>query len=338
MDRRYGFKTTSLTLLGLALTSVASHTVAATGTHSWKPRQHVEIIAPSGAGGAIDRTARLIQELAKRHKLLDVTTSIVNKPGGGHSIGYSYLNQFAGNGHYLLVTSVNLVTNYLVGTSPIPHTEITPIALLFNEYVTFAVSAESPVKTTQDLIATFRERPEDLSIGVGSAISGANATATGLVARLAGTSPKQLKIVAFKSAKEATTALIGGHITLVATSPSTLVTAFKAGRIRPLAVSAPKRLGGVFASVPTWRELGSDIVVGNWRILIGPNGLPDETLAFWDEVMSKVAATPEWLKNLERNSAVPEYLNSRDTRRFLDEQADLFRNTFMELGIIKGKK
>lgn len=308
---------------------------ASSGAQGWKPTENVEIIAPAGPGGAIDRTARLIQKLIHEHRLLDVTTSVVNKPGGGHSIGYAYLNQHAGNGHYLMVTSTNLVTNYIGGTSRIHHGDVSPVALLFNEYVVFCVSTESPVKNAQGLVEAFKTRPETLSTGVGSSISGANSVAVGLVAKVAGGDPRKLRIVAFKSAADSATALMGGHLGLVAVSPGIVLSGVKSGKFRPLAVAAPRRLGGEFAGVPTWKEVGIGVVVGNWRILIAPKGLRNEQLEYWDQVMAKVVATAGWLEQLEQNSAQPEYMNSAATKRFLEEQEILFRNTFAELGMMK---
>ena len=319
----------------LAFALVTALPGVVSGAQGWEPTQNIEIIAASGPGGAIDLTARLIQNLLKQQKPLSVTTSVLNKPGGGHSIGYAYLNQTPGDGHHVLVTSANLITNYIAGTSKIRYGDISPIALLYNEYTVFCVSVDSPVKSAKDLIALLNASPEMLSVGVGSAIAGANAVSVGLVTKLLGGDPKKLKIVAFKSSTEATTALIGGHISLVVTSPGIVGPAIKNGRVRPLVLAAPKRLGGDFARVPTWRELGSNVVVGNWRILIGPGGLKEEQLDFWDKIMGTVTATATWLEELERRAAVPEYLNSRDTKRFLEEQDALFRDVFMELGIAK---
>lgn len=319
----------------LAFTLVMSLPGMVSGAHGWEPTQNIEIIAASGPGGDIDTMARLIQNVITQQKLLSVTSSVVNKLGGGHSVGYAYLNQFPGDGHHVLVTSTNLITNYIAGISRIRYSDISPIALLYNEYPVFCVSVDSPLKSAKDLIAQLNANPEMLSIGVGSAIAGANAASVLLATKLLGGDPKKLKLVAFKSSTEATTALIGGHISLVVTSLGIVGPAIESGRLRPLVMAAPKRMGGNFAQVPTWTELGSNVVIGNWRILIGPGALKEEQLDFWDKVMGAVTATATWREDLERRTAVPEYLNSRDSKRFLEEQDALFHSVFTELGMAK---
>lgn len=298
----------------------------------WAPTQTIEIVVPAGAGGAIDRTARLIQALLKPAGINN-TSSVVNKSGGGHSVGYAYLNQHAKDPHYLLVTSTNLVTNHVAGTSPIGYTDVTPISLLFNEYVVFCVASQSSIGSPMDLIATLKARPESISVGVGSAIMGANSVAVSLVGKAAGIDSRKLRKVTFKSSSEAAVQLMGGHIGLIASTPGVLAAGITNGQLRPLAVSAPSRLNGKLANVPTWREVGVDAIVGNWRIVIAPTGLSADAADFWSQAMARISATPAWRESLEKSGAGSDYMNRQATGAFLDEQDMLYRAIFAELGI-----
>jgi putative tricarboxylic transport membrane protein len=301
----------------------------------WSPTGTVEIVSPAGAGGAIDSTARLIERVVREQKLVKADTVVVNKPGGGHSVGYAYINQRPGDGQEILVTSANLVSNAIVGTSAIGFRDVTPLALLFNEYPVFSVAAGSPLKSARDLVAALKSHPESLSIGVGSSRTGANAVAIGLATALAGGNAKALKIVTFKSSTEATTQMLGGHLALVVNSPSIIMGGLKSGRIRALATVSPERLSGALAGVPTMKELGYDVVVGNWRALIGPRGLQPGALAYWNAVMQQVVAAPLWKAQLARIDAVPEYRNAADTQRFFEAQDALFRHAFEQLGFLE---
>src|SRR6185295_17988929 len=60
---------------------------------AWKPARNVEIVVGVGPGGGIDRTARIVQKILQEQRLLDVTATVVNKPGGGSTIAQAYLNQ-----------------------------------------------------------------------------------------------------------------------------------------------------------------------------------------------------------------------------------------------------
>lgn len=316
-------------LAGTLVTVVSA--LAQSASTSWNPTQNVELVSPAGPAGAIDNTARLIQELLRQAKLVETSISVVNKPGGGHSIGYAYLNQHTGDGHYLLVTSIQLITNRIVGTSKIHHSDLTPIALLFTEYVAFTVNSDSPIKTPKELAQQLRDRPEILSISVGSAAVGANYVAVANLTKVLGGEPKKLKILTFKSSAEAATALMGGHIDLAASSISAGLAGISSGKNRVVAVAAPRRLTGRWADIPTWKEYGVDVSVGNWRILIGPGKMSPQQIQFWDKAMEKLVTTPRWTQSLEEAAAVNDYLSSRETKRFLEEQEALYKSALANL-------
>ncbi len=306
-----------------------------TGAQGWKPTQNIEIVVPAGAGGAIDKTGRLYQKLLQQAGVANVTSSVVNKTGGGHSVGYAYLNQHAEDPHYLLVTSTNLVTNHIAGTSTIGYSDITPISLLFNEYVVFCVSVDSQVQNAKDLLSALKTRPDTMSVGVGSAITGANSVAVGLIGKAAGTPLQKLRMVTFKSSTEGIVHLMGGHISLVATTPGIVLPHVVGGKLRCLAIAAPVRLTGPFSNTPTWKEMGVDTVVGNWRMLIAAKGVSAEAADYWDRVTAAITASATWRSDLERINAQSEYLNRKQTADFLNQQNTLFRDTFAELGLRK---
>src|SRR5690349_21110459 len=136
----------------VALLSLAAGAAEA----QWKPDKRVEIIVPSGTGGGNDRIGRLIQALMQQDRLVDVVTSVTNKPGAGMAAGMAYLNQHQGDGHYLLITSVGFLTNHITGRSPFSHQDVVPVALLFEEYLGFAVHPDSRLKTGRDLVAALK--------------------------------------------------------------------------------------------------------------------------------------------------------------------------------------
>jgi putative tricarboxylic transport membrane protein len=83
----------------------------------------------------------------------------VNKPGGGGAVSVSYLNQHAGDAHYIAINSPNLIANDINGRSPAHYTELTALANLFSEYTVIAVRADSPVRSGHDFIDRLRKDP-----------------------------------------------------------------------------------------------------------------------------------------------------------------------------------
>lgn len=81
----------------------------------WRPSRNVEIIVQVTAEGSSDRTARMIQRMLHDRQLVETTTAVVNRPGGGGAVAFNYLTQHASDGHYWLIGSVALLTSYASG-------------------------------------------------------------------------------------------------------------------------------------------------------------------------------------------------------------------------------
>ncbi len=301
----------------------------------WKPDGPVEIIVPSGPGGGTDHTARVIQQVLQQRQLLSVPVNVVNKTGGGGTVALSYLAQFKGDARYLHLASAVLLTSHIVGRSPVNYTDLTPIALLQSEYVVLAVRSDSPLKSANDLVARLKQDPASLSISVGTSLGGANHSAIAAVARSAGVDPRKLKAVVFKASSEAAVAALGGHVDVVSASASQVLTHVRSGALRLIGVSAPARLKGDLARVPTLKEQGINVEVNNFRMIVGPKDLAAAQVAYWDQVFAKLVQAEEWKKDLERDVVEDTYMNSRDIRKYLDTEYAELKNLLAEMGLAK---
>jgi len=301
----------------------------------WKPEKFVELVVPSASGGGTDKTARLIQKIWQDKRALETPITVVNKSGGQGQVALTYLRSHAGDPHFLEIVSAVLLTNHIGGASPYSHTDFTPIALLNSEYVVFAVKSDSPMKTLKDLMSRMHKDASAVSIAVGTSLGGANHVAAAHVARAAGAAGKKLKTVVFKSSADSAIAGLGGHVDLVISSASILLPHLNSGAMRFLAVSAPKRLGGALAPVPTLREQGVDAVVDNFRLVMAPPDIAPAQIAWWDRAMMRLSATDEWKKDLELNGWENAYMDSRDTRKYLDAQYADLKTVLAEIGFAR---
>lgn len=308
---------------------------AASYAQAWKPEKNVEIIVPTGAGGGQDRTARAIHRILQETRMVEPSVTVVNKPGGGGAIAYGYLNEHTGNGHYVATSAPTLLTSYITGQSPYGPGDFTPLALLFNEYIGFIVRADSLIKSAMDLAERVRKDPAALTFALASAAANPNHIAIAQAMRAAGVEVKKLKIVVFNAAPVAMSALLGGHVDLVAVTAAQVVPLMKAGKVRIIAVSSPRRMAGALSSIPTWREQGIESVLTNWRIVVGPRGLSERQVAYWDAIFARLAATQEWKNELERNGFENSYTDSRDTRKYWDAQYEELRTVLNDLGLAK---
>lgn len=316
----------------ISLCMVASFNQAA---WAWMPAKNVEIVVGAGAGGGNDRMARTIQRVMQERKLIPVGTVVINRPGAGGGVAQNYLNQRTGDPHYLMVINPALITNYLTGLSQLNHTDITPIAQLFTDYVMLVVKSDSPMKTGRDVIERLKKDPGAYSIAVAPAAGAGTHIGTALVMKAGGIDPKALRVVPYATASEAFSALLGGHIDIMPSTARNVQSHLKAGKVRVIGVAAPRRLGGDFAAVPTFREQGADAIFGNWRGIVAPKNLQPDMVAYWEDVFRRLNETGEWKAEVEKNLAESIYRSSTDSKRFLEQEYEVLQKTLTELGFGK---
>ena len=277
----------------------------------------------------------MIQKIMQERRLVEQPLNVVNKPGGGGTIAQAYLNMHPGDAHYFEIASTSLLTNHIIGRSAATHRDFSPLVMLYDEFLGFAVAADSPIKDGKQLLEVLKNRMDSLPIGIATSAGNTNHIGAGIIAKHAGGDVRKLKIVVFSSGGESMTALLGGHVGLVVTPSANLISHLQSGRMRVLAVSAPKRLIGALGTVPTWREQGVDAVVANWRPIIGPKGLSSNQVAYWESVFAKLAKTDEWAREIERTGAISNYMGSRDLTAYFDKQYVEFRGILTDLGLAK---
>jgi len=302
---------------------------------AWKPDKPIEIIIPGGAGGGPDRTARVMQKIWRDSGTVNVPINVVNKAGGGGNLAYTYLNQVAGDGHYLATMTPTLLTNHILGISPFNYTDFTTLSVLTSEYIAFAVNAESSIRSGNDLIERVRKNPDSVSFAIATSRGNGNHIALALVMKAAGIDATKLKIVLFKASIDATTAMMGGHVDAVATPASTYYPVMGTGKVRIIAIAAPARVGGQYAAVPTWKEQGINVVMPSFRTLIAPRGLTPAQTAFWDNAIARLTRSDAWKKELDETERDSVYMNSVDSRKFLDAQYAQYKAILTELGLVK---
>lgn len=323
------------TWIKLALTIGTATLTGIAAAQGWSPSRNVEIIVGSAPGGSNDKTARAVEKAIVDAKLIPSTISVVNKPGGGSSIAFTYVSQKAGDPHTLMVGTTALLANHIVGRSKLNHMDFTPIASLFNDYVVFAVNANSSIKTGKELAAKLKENPQSLSIGFATALGSHNHIAAGMLAKSIGISPRELKVVAFKGSSEAITQLLGGHIDMVTTAAGNVSAHVAAGRLRVVGVSANQRFGGTLADIPTWKEQGVNLVYGGWRAIVAPKGLTAEQVSYWEGVLRKATEAPEWKANLERNFWSNDFVTSAQFTKDIDKDYNDMKAVLVDLGLAK---
>jgi len=325
-----------------ALSSLVMGVIAFSGVapglaQGWQPDKNVEIVINTGPGSGQDVTGRFIQKLFQEMKLVPTSSTVVNKPGGGGAIAYGYMNQHKADGHFVAIASKSLLTNHIMGRAPVTYTHLTPLAILFEEYIAVAVKADSSIKDGRDLLARMKADPTSVTFGVATSLGNPNHQGVAMALKRVGVDVRKAKVVVFQSGGTAVTSLLGGHVDVVPGSVGLMQKHMEAGTIRLIAIAAPKRLTGSFAQVPTWKEQGADAVVSNWRGLIGPGGMTPAQTAYWDNVTRKFTQSETWKKELAAKNWDDEYKASAETRKYMDEEYAELKGFLTEMELAKTK-
>ena len=309
----------------------AAGTVAA---QEWKPTRTVELVVGSAPGGSPDIMARLIQKIFQNTGLVPNST-VVNKPGAANTIGWAYLNQHQGDGHYIATYSPALLGNRIMGTTQLNYLDFTPLNIVVREYVVIAVKGDSPITSLKELTARLKKDPTSLSFAFATARGNHNHIVMAMYLKSIGVDPKIVKTVVYPGGGPALTALLGGHIDVYVASPRSMFPLQQEGRSRILGISSPQRQTGALAELPTLKEQGSDAVFFTWRGFMGPKGLKPSEVAYWDDVFTKLARSEEWKKDAESQFWNADYLLSAATNKQLETENELTKAILTDLGLAK---
>ena len=291
--------------------------------------EELRLIAPAAPGGGWDQTARVMQQVLQRERI--VTTPVVeNVPGAAGTIGLArFVGAERGNGDVLLVSGLIMLGGIVTYDSPVTLADAVPIARVTGEYEALAVPASSPFRTLEDLLAAFRADPESISWGGGS-VGGSDQILAGLIAAAVEVEPRRVNYIGYSGGGEALAAVLGGQVSVGVNGLAEFAAQVDAGTLRVLAISSGERLPGVDA--PTLRERGVDVEFENWRSILAPPGItPDERTRLAATVEAMVRSS-EWREMLARYRWLDRYLAGDEFAAFATAEERRVRTVLRELG------
>jgi putative tricarboxylic transport membrane protein len=316
-----------------ALALHAMHGSAASGG-DWKPTKAVEYVVPAGPGAALDTAARVVKQALEAQKAVAQPIVVVNKVGGGGAVMASYLDEHPGDGNILATIAPTLLTSNIAGMVKKNYSDFTPLAVLFDEYAVLAVRADSPLKNVAGLIEKMK-RGAVMTVGVAAAVGNHVHISIALPVKAAGINLDQLHAVGYKSSMESLAGLMSGDLDMVACTTSNAIALKQGGKIRLLAISSPRRLGGVLADVPTWKEQGINAELVAAQGVMGPRGLTPAQVRYWEHALRSIQDSPEYRTLLERHYWTPNFLGPAEARKYYDEQYRTWKAVLTDLGMAK---
>ena len=308
---------------------VAGATLLATSAFA---QMELKVIAPAAPGGGWDQTARSIQQALMEEKLVK-SAQVVNVAGAGGTVGLAqFVNNAKGDGNQLMVNGFVMVGAILVNKSPVSLSQVTPIARLTEETQVMVVPANSPIKNAKDLAEAVKKDVAKVTFAGGSA-GGVDHIMAALFIGAVGGDASKVNYIPFSGGGESLAAILGGKVTAGISGYGEYEGQIKAGKLRAIGVTSPKRLPG--ADVPTFREQGVDLVLTNWRSVMAAPGITDAQKKALADLVDKLAKSKTWDNILKQKGWDAAYLPGDAFVKFLGDEQTRVGNVLKSVGLVK---
>jgi tripartite-type tricarboxylate transporter receptor subunit TctC len=274
---------------------------------------------PTAPGGTTDFTARLISDALGR--ALGQTVIVDNKPGASGNIGNKFVAKAKPDGYTLLVA----YSGYQVGNPHLytkagwdPIKDFAPVAMMTRAPQLLVTKADLPVNTLAELIAYAKSNPGKLNYA---------SSGNGSIQHIAGELFKQLTgtfitHIPYRGAGPAVQDLLGGQVDLFLTTPASVVSHVKAGKLKALAVTSAQRLG-TLPNVPTAVEAGlKGFTLDSWFALYAPAGTPPEVVQLLNAEVGKILAQADTRKKSEDAGTTVEQMSPAQLGEFTRKELE----------------
>lgn len=313
------------------LQSLAALAVAGALPLSAQAAQAVKMMLPANPGGGWDSTGRA---LGKALQDAGVASSVTydNKGGAAGAIGLAqFVNGSKGDPNAMMVMGAVMLGGIITGKPPVNLSQATPLARLTSEYNVFVLPANSPFKTMAEVVAQLKKDPGSVKWGGGSRGSTEHIAAA-MIARAVGVDPSKINYVAFRGGGEAISAILGGNVTVGGSGYSEFAEYIATGKMKPIAVTSGQRLKG--ADVPTLKEQGIEVEIGNWRGVYGAPGISRAQRDALVAMLDKAVKSSSWAEALKKNDWTPAWMAGDAFANFVDNEFASLRATMVKSGMV----
>jgi tripartite-type tricarboxylate transporter receptor subunit TctC len=277
------------------------------------PTQNVNVIVGFAAGGIADGIGRLIgQKLGER---LNNSVVIENRGGAGGNLAARAVATAAPDGHTLLATTTALAVNETASKNRGYNTsDLRAVAIVAISPDVLAVHPRNPAKTHKEFIANGKKASFTYgSAGVGTAPHIGAEYLFRAIAKV------QAVHVPFTGGAPAVTAALGNHVNALVLTLPTVTPHIVQGRLRGLGLASEKRVPAV-KDVPTYREMGFDVLSGSWVGFFAPAKTPDAVVLKLNAEINQIMKMPDVLAKLAQIGFEPIYKNHPETDAYFKSE------------------
>ena len=291
----------------------------------------IKMMLPANPGGGWDTTGRAIGKALQESGAVSSIT-YDNKGGAAGALGLAqFVNGSKGDGNAMMTMGAVMLGGIITGKPPVSLSQATPLARLTSEFNVFVLPANSPLKSMKDVVEQMKKDPGSVKWGGGSRGSTEHIAAA-MLAREVGVDPAKVNYVAFRGGGEAIAAILGGNVTVGGSGYSEFAEYITTGKMKAIAVTSEARLKGI--DVPTMKEQGYNVVIGNWRGIYGAGGITPVQRKELIEMLVKATKTKAWGESLEKNNWTSALLTGADFEKFVDDEFASLRAVMHKSGMI----
>jgi tripartite-type tricarboxylate transporter receptor subunit TctC len=282
------------------------------------PTQPIQMVIPLSPGDTVDLAGRAIG--AEMSKILNTPVVILNKPGGGGTIGADSVVRSKKDGYNLLFAISGIYYAYAVNPESVPYnpfTDLDPLCSAVSVPMMMPVRADSPWKNFVELMAYMKQNPGKVrgsSTGVGS---------VGFFEVIRMETGNAINMIPFKGASPALTALLGGHVETSALTLGLISPHVRAGKLRVLLTSqkVPE-----FPDIPTLKQLGykRDIMSIRFSFYL-PAGVPDSVKKVLVPAVEKAVKTPEVVNAIQKIGAIEDFVPGEEFKKMMTDEYEMVR-------------
>lgn len=326
-----------MNLIKQAIAAAAVSATMVVSAFAFTP-EATECIAPANPGGGWDFTCRQAGKTLQDLQMITGTMQVQNLAGGGGGVAFAeVVNKRNAENGLIVAASSATATRLAQGAYPgNTMDQVRWVASVGADYGIIAVAKDSAINTLPELMDKIKADPASVSIAGGSAVGGWDHLKVLMAAKKAGVADvRTVKYVAFDGGGEAVTQLLAGSVQAFTGDASEAKGFVDSGDIKVIAVLAPERLAGDFASFPTAKEQGLDVVGANWRGFYAPGGMSDEAYNYWLDSISKMYASDQWKQVMETNGLAPLSLAGADFQAFVQTSVQEIQDISKEIGLLK---
>lgn len=297
-----------------------------------QPGASLKVLIPANPGGGWDTTGRA---LGKAMLAAGQAAHVVyeNKGGAGGALGLApFLAGAKGDAGQLMVMGAVMLGGLISSKSPLDLMQATPLARLTTEYNVFVLPANSPFASMADVVAQLKKDPASVKWGGGSR-GATEHIAAAMIAREAGVDPARINYVAFRGGGEATAAILGGNVTVGGSGLSEFAPYVAQGKMKAIAVTSGQRQASL-PQVPTLKEQGLNVEIGNWRGVFGAPGITAAQRQALIAALVAATQSPAWQQSLKQNDWTPAVLSGDEFSRFVQAEFASLRDIMSRAGMI----